>query len=359
MGKRFIAFIASAMIAVFSFAQESTPHLFISADTVNSDGTVQVPVVLAGAQQICAFQFSVLLPDSIALDADGSVTVTGGDLFTDHIIDYNLESDMEDEFLNVACLSPTNSVFAADSGAVCFINLKFENEIAMEKILIFFDVELSTPSVEGINTGLEVFTVFPREQKNNPDTIPVFVPDISFGISPFAFQGTLQSAITIQSNMDISSLSFQVTVPENLAVNKLISLFGKLLSTQFRTEIMQTDVNKYGVSIAAIDDSLITAGLTAVTGISVDFVIGLITPGQYDFVIDDIQVTAPDGKIYEIPTQYYSINVTPTLIGSVQADALDEPVGYFTIDGREVPGPVKGITLIRHADGRVTKLINR
>lgn len=356
MNKRFVAIVAFAMIAVLSFAQSASPELVSAGDTVREDGTVQVPIIVRGASQVCALQFSMLMPDSVSLDngPDGTAAVQKGAICTDHFVDYN----MNVVYLNVACMSITNSVFASDSGTVCLLNLKIGKEIKTDMVLLFAGIEMSTPGVQSIEQGYATFTVYPRKEVQ-PDTIPAIVPDIHFGIEPFTFNGALQSALTIVSNMDISSISFRIKVPENLGVNRLVSLFGYMLATDFRTDITPVDLYTYDVSVSAINDSLITAGVTAITGISVQYVMGLITPGVYTFSLDNINVTGADGRKYVIEPQVYNVNIGTTQVEALQNGADEEPVSYFTLDGREVPGPVKGVTLVRHADGRVTKLINR
>ena len=66
-----------------------------------------------------------------------------------------------------------------------------------------------------------------------------------------------------------------------------------------------------------------------------------------------------DGKKYDVGPQVFRLDLTSTMVESYSADSLDNQVEYYTIDGRRVDGPVKGITLVRHPDGRVTKQINR
>ena len=363
MGKRFVAFIASAMIALYSYAQK--PELIVSSDSVGADGIVSIPVSLKGASGICAFQFSVWMPDSLSpvTGTESIQPVVKGDLFTNHTLDYNMDEECDEgSMMNVVGFSPDNSVFSADSGLLCTINLKADYRTSADQVLGIGKIEFSTPDVESLGQEpLRLFVYISQGAIHDTipvDTVPVFVPEVKFGLSPFEFNGALQSAIAIESNLDISAISFKVTVPENLAVNRLIRLFGYLVDTIFQTEIDQVDSCTYAVSITAIDDSLITAGVTRITGISVDFVIGLITPGIYLFSLDDISVTAADGTIYEIESQNYSINLNPNAVESAKPD-VEGTVTYYTLDGRQVSAPVKGINLIRHPDGRITKFINR
>lgn len=366
MGKKFVALIASAMFALFSYAQN--PELIVSPDSVGADGIVSIPVSLKGASGICAFQFSVWMPDSLSpvKGTESIQPVVKGDLFTNHTLDYNMDENCDEgSMMNVVGFSPDNSVFSADSGLLCTINLKADYRTSANQVLGIGKIEFSTPDVESL--GQEPLRLFVYISQGaihdtipvlDPDTIPVFIPDVQFGLSPFEFNGALQSAIAIESNLDISAISFNISVPEDLAVNRLVRLFGYLVDTIFQTEIVQADSCTYAVSITAIDKNLIKAGITKITGISVDFVIGLFTPGIYEFNLDEISITAADGKEYEIEAQKYSINLSPTAVESAKPD-IEDTVTYYTLDGRQVSAPVKGINLIRHSDGRITKFINR
>ena len=385
MGKRILAVIAFTMIAAVSFAQKVFPELIVGSDTVDREGRVQIPIILKGVEEFCAFQLSVFLPDSIGLaaESDDLPSVSKGELCTNHEIDYNLE----DSILNVACLSLDNSLFAADSGTVCVLNLQADRLMQLDKVLPVWNVELSTPGVNSYRLEGLCFTVFAWAGEANPDTIPVVGPDtipivnpdtipdtipvvgpdtipeivpvFTFNVSPFTFNGSLESAIVLGSDIDISSISFRITVPETFASNNLIRIISRLMSTAFKTEITQVGDYSYDVKISALGDSMIPAGTTEIAGVAVDYVLGLIKPDVYVFTLDYISVTGADGKKYDVGPQVFRLDLTSTMVESYSADSLDNQVEYYTIDGRRVDGPVKGITLVRHPDGRVTKQINR
>ena len=351
MGKKIFVFIISAMMTVcYVSAQKiEPPQILIADDSVACGEVVQIPVILNNAGAFCAFQFSLILPEGITpvADSDSVFTVTGGELIADHEIHYNCV----DNSLIVGCVSMTNSVFKADSGVVCYISLMADTlkETVIDTIVVT-DMEVSTPGVERLASVDDYsFTL---------KLIAYGLPGFSINVSPFTFSGSIESAIVIESSVDISSIAFKIKIPELFAERKLINLFSHLMATDFKTDIAEIDDCTYSVLIQALSDSVILSGTTTITGISVDRAIALIPADVYVFYLDDIAVTTADGTVYRVAPIEYALDLTKTRVESMLPES-DESVTYYSLDGRRISSPGKGVTLVRHADGRVTKIINR
>ena len=351
MSKRFFAVIIFVlMMAGGPFANAALPELLLPDDTVNSGGTVTVPVVLDGAGGICALQFALYLPQGIvpATGTDGVEPITFGELCLDHELSYN----WADGELRVACLSMTNSAFQYESGVVCYITLMADSvSTSVNKTILVTDVELTTTDVRSIRLDDSYCDITVN--------LPEITPDVSFSLSPVKITGSIESSIVIESAVDISSIAFNITVPEAFAQNKLISLFSHLVVSDFNTEISQTDECSFDVVITALGDNVIKAGKTEIAGIAINYMMGLLVPDVYVFSLDNIVITTPDGKAYGLAPVEYRMDLTSTQVRVLTDDSFDEPVAYYSLDGRQVTEPLPGITLVRHADGRVTKLIKR
>lgn len=379
--KRAITLIASAMIALFSFAQK--PELVVSSDTIGSNGIIQIPIILKGASGFCAFQFSIRMPDGIrpVTATDDISPVIKGNLTTNHEIDYNQKenSGTNGYLLNVACISMDNAVFTADSGLICTVNLQADNPIQENKTITIGNIELSTPDVRKIRIGNSSITVYPLKSQEtpgtnpvvnpdtiptvNPDTVPTIIPPITdpefnLTISPFTFSGSFQSSIIITSDADIKSISFLVSVPEQFTTNKLIDILNRMTATDYRTEIKPINKCTYSIAISALNNNVIPSGSFEIAGVNINYVIGLIPPDIYLISLDMITITTTDGKVYNPKSFTYNIDFTFTNVESTIARP-DDTVTYYTLDGQQVSAPVKGITLVRYSNGRVSKLINR
>ena len=339
------------MITVFSYARQTPIRLFIDKDTACSGETIMVPVRLNGADSLCAFQFSMMLPEGVhAVRTDSMSWVRAGNLLSDHELSCNYDKGV----LSVACLSMRNTLFKDGTGVACYVMLRADSvEEDTNKSISVMDIEFSNPSATAIDIDDTSFVLTVYAPYIAPE------PDFSFSVSPFTFSGSLQSLITITSSADISSIALTVSVPEQLAVNNLVNIFSHLLETKFRTKIVKSDEYTYNVLIAALDGGVIPAGSTEIAGVAVTYVMGLIPADVYDFSLYDIAITTAGGKVYNPAPFDYRLDLTGTPVSSLALEPQTAPVSYFTLDGREVDGPVQGVTLVRHANGKVTKLINR
>ena len=357
---RFIALVFFMMISVSLSAQNSDSYLVFSNDQVDAGGTVQVPVTMVGANSICAFQFSLVLPDGIepAEDATGYGVVTGGNIFYDHSISYNYENGI----LHVACLSLTNSVFSTYHGVACYVNLKADKQLqTTEKEIQVTDIELCTPQSRSIKSNNKQFIVNVLQQEQVPEEEPQQEqvtekePEFSISVGPFSFSGMFRSSIAIESSVDLQSISFQLTIPEILATNRMVGIFGSLMADKYRTLISQVGTSTYRLEISAIDNGFIPAGKVDISEVTVTYVMGQMPPGEYAFLIDGLTVCAVDGKTYQIDAMSFKLNVVPS---GVQPIDDNEKTDLYSIDGRKIYSPVNGVMLMRHPDGRVTKFVD-
>ena len=352
MGKKIFVFIISVMMTVcYVSAQKiEAPQIIITNDSVASGETVQIPVFLNNnADAFCAFQFSLLLPDGISpvVGSDGMLAVTGGELISDHEFSCNYV----DNTLYVGCVSMTNSVFLAESGVICYITLAADsvNESVTNQMWVS-NVEFCTPAVERFTATDCRFLL----------TVLVnVVPDFSLDILPFSISGSIETDIVIESSVDISSIAFDLTIPELFAQRKLITLLSRLIATNYNTEIVQIDDYTYSIKIESILDSVIFSGSTRIAGISVDKAILFVPADVYLFNLENIVITTSDGIVYNLAPVEYKVDLTSTAVESIIQEPAAESVTYYSLDGRRISSPGKGVTLVRHADGRVTKIINR
>lgn len=341
------------MSSVFVFAQNpATPQMAIVDYCVSGGDEVQIPVRLSSnAGAFCAFQFKMVLPDGISpiAETDSTPVVLNGSLLSDHEVRYSCM----DSLLIVNCVSMTNALFKADTGVICYVRLAagiVTEETA--KTIRVKDVEFCTPDVQ---------MVTPLQDLSFKLTVmvPDVEPDFRIDIDPFTISGSIESSIVIESSVDIRSISFVITIPELLAQYRLVNFFSRLLLTSFNTDITEIDDRTYSVSIESLSDSVIRAGSTQIAGISANKAIALLPAGEYVFNLDSIAVTAANGKVYTIKPFEYRLDLSLTQVKSLMADTADEPVEYYSLDGRRIPEPAQGVTLVRYADGRVSKIIIR
>lgn len=358
MSKKIKLFIMYVMMIMTGncLAKPISPYFTFSVDTVNVGGPVNAPIMFYGASGLCAFQMSIVLPQGIspADGTDGVTIVTPGELCADHEFSYNYK----DGVMDIACLSMTNSAFNDLVGVAFYVALQVDSvETTTSKEIWIKNVEVSTSDVRGFKLVDEChnLTLFV------PENIPDVDPEFSFTVSPFTFSGSFESSITINSSVDLSSIAFKVTVPQVLAINNLFSLFGYLIDSGFSTVVVKTGTNEYYIRISAQEGHVIPAGTVSIAGIAVQYVLGLIPSDVYTFYLDDIAITTSSGKVYNPAPFEYTLDLTGTLVESADQDpdSDNNTVSFFTIDGREIDAPVKGIILMRQPNGKVTKVINR
>jgi len=353
--KRLFLFVISVimMSSAFVSAQNpATPQMVIADYSVSGGGVVQIPVKLKNnASAFCAFQFTMVLPDGIRpiADSDTVSVVLNGGLLSDHEVRYSCL----DSLLIVNSVSMTNALFKADTGVICYVRLVADIVTAeTAKTIRVKDVEYCTPNVQMVTPTQDLsFTLTIKA--------PEVDPDFRIDIDPFTISGSIESSIVIESSVDIRSISFVITIPELMAEYRLVSFFSRLLLTSFNTDITEIDDRTYSVSIESLSDSVIRAGSTQIAGISANKAIALLPAGDYVFNLDSIAVTAANGKVYTIKPFEYRLDLSLTQVKSLMADTADEPVEYYSLDGRRIPEPAQGVTLVRYADGRVSKIIIR
>lgn len=354
MGKKFLILVIFVLTSINSLSAQNQSQILIPNDSVNSGNCVLVPIVLYDAYSICAFQFSLILPDGIVPTAntDQSSPVKGGELLTDHNISYHFDNGV----LYVACLSITNSLLSANQGIICYVSLQTDSVITdTPKSILIDNIKLVMSNVTEI--ALEptecVLTVVA------PKDIPQINPVFSFNITPQIINEAFESTIAINSNIDISTIAFNITIPEKLAASNMINILSNLLESEFHTVINQTDECTYNVNISSLDNYVIPAGVTQIADVVINYVLGQILPDIYTFSLCNISITATNGKVYNPAPIEYNLDLTFTGIEKSLSSLDGESTTYYTITGCQVESPVQGITLVRHPDGRVTKIINR
>ena len=347
--KRAVAFVAAVLLTLgVGFAQNVSAELFIPDDTVSSGNKVRVPVILDGALEMCALQFAIHIPDGIMLaaESDNTSSVTRGELCSDHTLSYYLQ----DGVVYVACLSMTNSFFQENRGAVCYLTLQADSLFETEtKLIRLTDVEICKSAVECVSLDEKCcsLTVCSSE----------LIPQFSFNLGPFTFNGSFESSVTVTSNIDIRSIVFEIAVPEGLAENNLVRIFGQFLSSQFRTSVATLGVNSYEIAISGRNEETIIPGTTSIIGVAISVDKDMIVPGVYSFFLDNIVITTSDGTDYYFGPLEYKLNLIPTQIDTPHG--MRDDVIYNRLDGITTQIHTHGITIMRNSDGVVTKFINR
>lgn len=353
LDRRFIPIIILFLMIPWSLcAQNHSPSLIIPDDSVRIGDVVQIPVIVNDADSVCAFQFSLILPDGIipVPESRNNQPVTRGEILTDHIFNYNYESGV----LHVVCLSIANSIFSADSGVVCNIVLQPLNETEITDVVIgVTDIELSSPSINGKVLNDISFKLHIQESCIIPDDSKLF----TFNISPFRFNESFESEISITSSVNIKSISFSLTVPEQLGNLDLVRISSQLANTNISTDIVRIDSCHYDVLITASNDSVFLSGYTEIVGIKVDYDVGILVPGTYVLLIDDILVTAIDGTIYELAPFEYRFDFQATNIEPLLPAVYENISGYF-LDGRRAGSSAQGV-MIQQINGKIYKIIRR
>ena len=355
MSKRLATLIISVIFTcICSFADNGKPSLIIPDDTISRGSTIQIPVILNGARSVCAFQFSVHLPYDISIvpDTDSTHALTPGNLFGDHDIVYNIQ----DGVLRIACLSMTNSVLLADSGVLCNITLDGLRIMRSEsKPIRITDIELSYPDVRSkeLDDTLFIINTIAPEPVSDQDSL------FTFSMSPFTFDGAFHTSVTIESDIDISTIAFRLSVPESIAQSGLLHLIGHQFAPDCQIGISPIDNRTYNIIVSASKGGIISSGLNQLADISLDYVSGLIAPGIYVIKLDNIIIASVDGTLYESAPLSYKLYYFPTRVEETRVKTSPESDSYYIPDGRSLSGVQKGINLIRHADGTVTKTIIR
>lgn len=347
MCKRTSVVILLIMIASVSYAQKSLSRFYIPNDTIECGDMVRIPVIFEGSSGVCAFQFALHLPDGISLvtGTNDKFPVEPGEIFTDHELNFFLN----DSTLWVACLSMTNSIFKYNDGVACYITLQTDSVLeTTNKEIRLTDAEITTPDVESttLNDVCGSLTIIAS------DVRPFFI----FNIAQFTYNSFFETFVTVTSNIEVYSITFDITVPENLAVNNLVRLLGQLNTSQFKTSVSTIDTHTYEIVISGRNGMCINPGTTEILGINVMFDKVLIVPGNYVFSLDNIVITDINGKSYALDSLVYTLILNPTQVTTPDSDNNGSTDSYFRIDGTRISNYSRGITLIRHLDGSVTKV---
>lgn len=307
-------------------AEETDDVLLLSDFSVSQGETKVLQVLMNNVDPICAFQFTLMLPDGVSLpkDSDGNFMIS-----LDRTSDTSPAVNFLDNVYYVAYFSPSNTPFRGNSGAICNLTLHVDENIEIGKLQIdISNIELAEPNVTKHNPGdiSAILSVTPKQraEKVVPQSGDYQIQAIPGNIiSGNADNRSIEVPIFFANKGYVSDIQFTIDYPAGLDTRKLttdkkpyekLTVDKSRLDTGNGATVEVSAVQGASVRFVNNDIDLVLpngSGQLLTLPISID---DNVSAGAYTVKFTDIKVTETDDlgnelETHTLPDFYFTIFV--------------------------------------------------